>query len=290
METFIFCIIVLFIMDNVYDIFPDDLRLRYVFCERVHRVSPEFPPLFTRPHTVIAGLVEGRASLKFADRNKAPVSLFPGDVNIFPANCRRQIRTITPGGVNFIVAGFLFEIKGGIELLNLIKLPGRLEKTTQSALLDLLKTLFALETNASDHAEILKNVSRQKIGYAMLEHILAVSTPREGIYSARLILPAVEFLNDNFREPPDLIKLIKHSGLSKTHFFRTFKGFTGTTPLEYVKRLRLREAMLLLHGSDLTIAEIGDKVGWSDPYYFSKIFKATTGMPPSEYRIRQTIL
>ena len=79
---------------------------------------------------------------------------------------------------------------------------------------------------------------------------------------------------------------MKMSGFSRTHFFRIFKAQTGTTPIEYVKRRRLREALLLLQESDLNISEIGDKVGWPDPFYFSKIFKAKIGMPPSVYRLR----
>ena len=56
--------------------------------------------------------------------------------------------------------------------------------------------------------------------------------------------------------------------------------------MEYVKRHRLREALLLLQESDLNISEIGDKVGWPDPFYFSKIFKSEIGVPPSVYRFQ----
>lgn len=273
-------------MKTDYEIFPDDLRLRYHFCRRFRHIAPAFPPLFSRPYTVIAGFTGGRAEIGFADRSTHTLLLKAGDTCILPANCCRQARSLSPGGVEFIAAGFLFEIRGGMDLLNFFELPSRLDKSTEKKLYNLLVELLGLELDSPGGTDLQKNVSRQRIGYAMLETILPISTPKPGLFSVRRILPIIEHLNDNFTARPDLSRLLKPGGLSRTHFFRIFKARTGTTPMEYVKRRRLREALLLLQESDLTIAEIGGKVGWPDPFYFSKLFKAEIGMPPSSYRNR----
>jgi len=273
-------------MKDNYDIFPDDLRLRYHLCRRFHYDSPTFPLLFSHPYTVIAGYTNGKAEIDFADRAKPPLLLQTGDICILPANCRRHTRSLSPGGADFIAAGFLFEIRGGMDFLNFFDLPSRPDKITNGILRKLLEELLGLEIDSPERTELQKNVSRQRIGYAMLESILAVSTPKPGMLPLRRLLPVIEHLNDNFNARPDLPKILKMSGLSRTHFFRMFKSQTGATPVEYVKRRRLREALLLLQESDLNIAEIGDKVGWPDPFYFSKLFKAEIGLPPSAYRLQ----
>lgn len=273
-------------MQTDYETFPDDLRLRYHFCMRFHHNAPVFPPLFSRPYTVIAGLMNGKAEIVFADRGKPSLLLRAGEVCILPANCRRHTRSLSPGGVTFITAGFLFEVRGGMDFLGFFEIPPRLDKLTNGTLRNLLEELHGLEMDSAKRTDLQKKVSRQRIGYAMLESILVVSTPKPRMLSTRRLLPLIEHLNDNFNARPDLSKLLKMSGFSRTHLFRLFKSQTGITPVEYVKRRRIREALLMLQESDLTMAEIGHKVGWPDPFYFSKIFKSEIGMPPSVYRLQ----
>ncbi|MBU4198326.1 MAG: AraC family transcriptional regulator [Verrucomicrobia bacterium] len=273
-------------MKSDYETFPDDLRLRYHFCRRFHYIAPAFPPLFSYPYTVIAGLMNGKVEIGFADRGTPPLLLRAGEVCILPANCRRHTKSLSPGGVDFTAAGFLFEVKGGMDFMSFFDPPLRLDKITDRILHKLLEELLGLEIDSPQRTDLQKNVSRQRIGYAILENLLAVSAPKPGMISIRRLLPVIEHLNDNFTARPDLVKLCKLSGFSRTHFFRIFKSQSGTTPIEYVKRRRLREALLLLQESDLNISEIGDKVGWSDPFYFSKTFKSEIGLAPSVYRVQ----
>jgi AraC-like DNA-binding protein len=271
--------------ESAFETLPDDLRLRFQFCRRYRHVAPTFPPLECRPYTVVAGVTHGEALIAFADRRIKPISLRRGEFCVLSANCARHTRSISPNWVDFIVAGFLFEIRGGLDLLNFFELPQRLDKTTNKVLGDLLEELLECETGAAPgRTDLVRMVSRQRIGYAVLEHVLSISTPKQGMLSARRILPAIQHMNDHFNDRLDVPGLVKLSGLSRTHFFRMFKSQTGTTPIEYVKRRRLREALLLLQESDLTVAEIGDLVGWPDPFYFSKVFKASIGVAPSIYR------
>ena len=52
----------------------------------------------------------------------------------------------------------------------------------------------------------------------------------------------------------------------------------------YIKKVRITKAKELLIGTSLKLYEIAEKVGYSDPKYFSRVFKETTGMLPAEYR------
>ena len=55
------------------------------------------------------------------------------------------------------------------------------------------------------------------------------------------------------------------------------------TPLQYLTRLRIQKAKELLQYLD-QIGTVAELVGYSDPLYFSRIFKSRTGVSPTEYR------
>lgn len=71
--------------------------------------------------------------------------------------------------------------------------------------------------------------------------------------------------------------------MSKYHFLRTFKQVTGVTPLEYRTRIRIENAKEMLEGGELSVMEIGEKLGFSSPAYFSDSFKKATGISPKNY-------
>lgn len=72
--------------------------------------------------------------------------------------------------------------------------------------------------------------------------------------------------------------------VSVSYFCRFFKKVTGTTSAAYISELRIKKSFLLLENTDLSMAEISEKVGFDDPNYFSRVFRNVTGITPSEYR------
>jgi len=78
-------------------------------------------------------------------------------------------------------------------------------------------------------------------------------------------------------------KFAELSKLSRTIFYKKVKGITGLSPNEFIKVRRLKYAAGLILEGDLTISEIAFKVGFDDPYYFSRCFKAQYNCSPSKY-------
>lgn len=58
----------------------------------------------------------------------------------------------------------------------------------------------------------------------------------------------------------------------------------GTTPYEYLKELRMNQALLLLNDSDYNVQTIAEKAGYTNAGHFSGLFKKTYGVSPKEYR------
>ena len=76
----------------------------------------------------------------------------------------------------------------------------------------------------------------------------------------------------------------EHVGISEVHLRRIFRDVARITPVKYLMDLRLDQAKILLQSSNYSICEIALAVGFSDQYYFSRLFKKNTGQSPSEYK------
>ena len=73
-------------------------------------------------------------------------------------------------------------------------------------------------------------------------------------------------------------------GITPEYLGTKFHQEMGMTFSAYMKKVRITKAKELLIGTSLKLYEIAEKVGYSDPKYFSRVFKETTGMLPAEYR------
>lgn len=87
-----------------------------------------------------------------------------------------------------------------------------------------------------------------------------------------------------------IAKYAAECGISERNFYACFKKWCGKTPVDYRNEIRMSAATSLLKRSNLSVAEIAFKTGFEDPYYFSRIFKKSTGLSPAAYRKRETVL
>lgn len=99
------------------------------------------------------------------------------------------------------------------------------------------------------------------------------------------IRAATEYLHANFTDPDlDVQTLCRKAFMSDTYFRRLFRKYYETTPLKYLNALRIDQARILLRDLDCSVAEAANQSGFSDPKYFSTVFRKLTGVSPSEYR------
>ena len=72
--------------------------------------------------------------------------------------------------------------------------------------------------------------------------------------------------------------------LTPSHFCRVFKRATGVSPHQYVMKARLDRAQELLAGSDLTIAQVAEALGFTSQSHFTRAFRGHAGQTPSTWR------
>lgn len=100
-----------------------------------------------------------------------------------------------------------------------------------------------------------------------------------------LLQPAMDFIFANYLKQTITVKeLSKLCHVSSRHFSRLFLEKYQTSPIEFIQNLKLQRAKNLLESTTLSISEIAMQTGFSDIFYFSKLFKKVEGLSPSQYR------
>ncbi len=92
------------------------------------------------------------------------------------------------------------------------------------------------------------------------------------------------FMEKHIDVPLKLGELAAQANQSVSYFSKLFKEQTGQAPMDYFLQMRVSKACGLLNHSEATVAEIAERVGYGDPYYFSRLFKKIQGVSPSAYR------
>ncbi|MFJ9381061.1 helix-turn-helix domain-containing protein [Streptomyces sp. NPDC101455] len=130
-----------------------------------------------------------------------------------------------------------------------------------------------------------------RIGHAVLilgEVAAAVAPVTNGGYlpatTHRSVLRAVRLMEDELAAPWTLESLAREVNLAPAYLVRLFTKHLGIPPIAYLNRIRAERAGVLLIETDLSVAAIGAQVGWTDPTYVSRRFKACFAMAPARYR------
>lgn len=101
-----------------------------------------------------------------------------------------------------------------------------------------------------------------------------------------IIEKAKTYIDENFKKDISLDMVSREVDISPYYFSKLFKQETGNNFIEYLTAIRLRHARELLQNSQYSIKEVCVESGYSDPNYFSRIFKKSEGVTPSEFRER----
>lgn len=99
----------------------------------------------------------------------------------------------------------------------------------------------------------------------------------------------INYFEKNYMHNISLNNIAKNMYLSSIYISKLFKEVTGESPINYLINVRLRKAKKLLKKTDMSIKSISQSVGYSDAYYFSKLFKKYIGISPSKFRDKFTV-
>lgn len=95
---------------------------------------------------------------------------------------------------------------------------------------------------------------------------------------------SLRYINRHYQEDIRISDLAQTEYLSVSRYIAVFREAMGMPPSQYLIRVRLNAACVLLRESDYSVKEIGSMVGYHEPHYFYNLFKRNIGMSPGEYR------
>ncbi len=99
-----------------------------------------------------------------------------------------------------------------------------------------------------------------------------------------LVRACVEYVDTHIFEKISLNAMAQEVGYNENYISRKFKGETGQSLFDYVNQQKIQMAKVILTDKKLSIAEISDRLAFSNPSYFSSVFKKQVGMSPAEYQ------
>jgi AraC family transcriptional regulator len=134
------------------------------------------------------------------------------------------------------------------------------------------------------YAESLANV----LAVHVLRHYTAEGAEARrfaGGLSGSRLRRVLSYIAENHEHDLSLEDLAGEAAMSTFHFAREFKRATGTTPHQHLLKFRVERAKELLAGSQLPLAEVGLRTGFSHQSHFTRLFRRFTGTTPQTYRV-----
>lgn len=102
--------------------------------------------------------------------------------------------------------------------------------------------------------------------------------------AAEYVELAMEYIRSHFQEDLTVAKLAQYVGLNRSYLTTVFQNTINMSPQQYLMRFRMEWAAGMLCEDKLTVGEIARSCGYPDPLTFSKAFKRTLGVTPTQYR------
>ncbi|SOY30707.1 Melibiose operon regulatory protein [Acetatifactor muris] len=94
----------------------------------------------------------------------------------------------------------------------------------------------------------------------------------------------IDYTERHYQEDISISDLAKHCSINANYASQLFKHEMGITFISFLTGLRIDHALWLLSHTDQTVFAIAAQVGYSDYFYFAKVFKKTMGCTPTAYR------
>lgn len=101
----------------------------------------------------------------------------------------------------------------------------------------------------------------------------------------KMLAKIAKIIEDNISDPDLNVNLLcEKSEIAQKQLYRLIKKYLGVSPLDYIRRVRLQKAAMLLSQRRFTVSEISYMVGFKTPSYFAKCFQSQFGVKPSQYQ------
>lgn len=217
--------------------------------------------------------LSGKTAYRFLPEN-VTVQVKPGSILYLPEGCSYQVTTLEPGeciAVNFSAQA---------------QLPDETARSRPFCVQAASPKLENLFTNLLDgfHNRLQPDARGEYAAAAALYELLsALCTPvRDG---EKGLEQAVMLMRHRLGDAAlTVTELAQSAGMSQSYFRKRFAQVYGVPPVRYILLLRIAQGRKLLAETRMPVAAVAEACGFSDVYYFSRVFAKYTGFSPTAYR------
>lgn len=174
----------------------------------------------------------------------------------------------------------------GTEALRMINLSGFSREKPFLRLPDIVE-VKALLLNIYNSRGNSPDADARMIGYLylFLGRLISEYGQQRTTYGTRDYLSqALRFIQYNYANEIGVSDIADYVGISRSQLYRAFLSYFNISPNDFLQDYRVNEACSLLRAGSFTVAEVAGSVGFTDPLYFSRVFKKRKGITPTEYR------
>lgn len=219
--------------------------------------------------------LEGDAQLSSADQS---CRLEPGDLIIIPRQTEYVYQTEqAKAGVRLHWFGVAGEFRLATRYADVTRISLGLNRPVEAVFTQIREALILDRPGSS-----LRAVSRIYELFSLIE--LAQSPVANRASYPDTVRVALSYLQEHYHAPFLAAEVAQICGVTAPHLRSLFQKWVGESPHQSHTRYRIEQAERLLLEQNLTVAEVAHQVGYSDPYYFSRVFKKQTGYRPSQYK------
>ena len=206
-----------------------------------------------------------------------------GIVKVLTANNGRDaLSLVLNEPVRILVTDIEMPIMNGLDLIKEINVQNvDVDCIVLTAFRNFEYAQKALKYSAVDY--ILKPIDPEELSRVVGEIANRRLHP-PGEYTPKEILKAKQFMATNVLNTPTLDEICSAAGLSKNYFCSFFKKETGMSIWDFFTTLKIGKCKEYLHDFNLKVYEISLLLGYGNPSYLNKVFKAHEGITPNEYR------
>ena len=266
----------------------NDIRLEFIRVGERTLTSDKLTRTRTLPETIVAQCLHGRYEVRTQDTTAV---IHPGEIAIIGSDMPfTNIHHLDANGI--MSSRFIhcqFTVFDNIDFLTLLHMPLKITGPQAAQIGDHIGQLLGI---ASQPTKLVDCAYTNKLAFSILYDLCEVSRPKysdvEEIRYTERLDPVFAYIAEHIDGSISVQDLARAANMSLSRFFPYFKSQVKQTPMDYVKKTRISRACRYLVSTEQSIATIAERVGFSNQFHFSRVFKEICGETPSVYRSQFT--
>lgn len=238
------------------------------------------------PWAMVAAVEAGSIHLDQADGDS--VTVRAGNLLVTPPGLRHRLTCEATPEFRCSWAHLSCEVMDGLDVFDILQVAmiisgDRFDRFRK--INDRILSLLPAGVDAPAFADLAEwNTLRFELAHILLQDAALAKDGERVLAFGEGMQKALASIGASDGELPSTGRLASAAGLSESRFRAVFSSVFRCSPMQYCARQRIKRACRMLLTSKMRVSEIAQAVGYSDPYYFSRVFSREMGRGPRRYR------